>query len=401
MRVLNLAAKDLIQILRDWKSALFLVLMPIIFTLFFGFIFGSGGDGSDLLPVGYPADAEVDPAKAKVVELAAASGAIDLQPISGTDLSVLERGVQDGSLAGAFSFAPGFPEAVESGTPSITLIADVSSPAGQTVLEAIETAFDRYLSAQQIADLSVQYYGETYLGGENPPESYRQEALDLALGAWSTPPVRVRSQMGGTSSQSEVEMGFTQSSPGMIVQFAIFGLITSAMVLVMERKSGAMKRLLTTPMRRFELIGGHVLAMFFVVFLQQLILVLLGHFAFEVEYLRSPLAILIMCLALAFWASSLGLAIGAISKTEEQVVTISLVAMFLFAGLGGAWFPLEFTGETFSAIGHLMPTAWAMDGFQNVIVRGLGLQSVLLPAGLLSAYGLAFFGLAVWRFQVE
>jgi hypothetical protein len=42
-----------------------------------------------------------------------------------------------------------------------------------------------------------------------------------------------------------------------------------------------------------------------------------------------------------------------------------------------------------------------MDGFQNIVVRGLGLGSVLLPAGLLVAYTVAFFGLAVWRFQFE
>jgi hypothetical protein len=42
-----------------------------------------------------------------------------------------------------------------------------------------------------------------------------------------------------------------------------------------------------------------------------------------------------------------------------------------------------------------------MDGFQAVVVRGLGLHSVLLPAGVLLAYALGFFGLAVWRFRFE
>ena len=79
----------------------------------------------------------------------------------------------------------------------------------------------------------------------------------------------------------------------------------------------------------------------------------------------------------------------------------SLIAMFVFSGLGGTWFPLEFTGPAFSAIGHAMPTAWAMDGFQNIVLRGLGLGSVLLPAGILMAFAALFFGLAVWRFRFE
>jgi ABC-2 type transport system permease protein len=69
--------------------------------------------------------------------------------------------------------------------------------------------------------------------------------------------------------------------------------------------------------------------------------------------------------------------------------------------LGGAWFPLEFAGEAFSTVGHFMPTAWAMDGFQNVIVRGMGLNSVLMPAGMIAAFGAVFFALAVWRFKYE
>ncbi|MGD1994750.1 MAG: ABC transporter permease [Anaerolineae bacterium] len=187
----------------------------------------------------------------------------------------------------------------------------------------------------------------------------------------------------------------------MMVQFAIFGLITSAMVLVMERKSGALQRLLTTPIRRGTVIGGHILAMFGVVFLQQVLLVAVGQFLFDVNYLRAPLATLAMMVTLSLWAASLGLLIGALATQEEQVITWSLIAMFLFASLGGAWFPLEVAGETFATIGHLMPTAWAMDGLQNIIARGQGLSSVLLPASILLAYTAAFFGLAVWRFRFE
>lgn len=48
-----------------------------------------------------------------------------------------------------------------------------------------------------------------------------------------------------------------------------------------------------------------------------------------------------------------------------------------------------------------MPSTWAMDGFQNIVMRGLGFSSVLIPAGLLMVYTLAFFGLALWRFKFK
>jgi ABC-2 type transport system permease protein len=72
--------------------------------------------------------------------------------------------------------------------------------------------------------------------------------------------------------------------------------------------------------------------------------------------------------------------------------------MFVLSGLGGAWMPLEYTGAAFQTIGHASPIAWAMDGFKNIVARGLGFNSVLIPAAVLSGYALLFFALAVWRF---
>ena len=38
-----------------------------------------------------------------------------------------------------------------------------------------------------------------------------------------------------------------------------------------------------------------------------------------------------------------------------------------------------------------------MDGFKNISIRGLGIESVLLPAAVLVGYALLFFSLATWR----
>lgn len=175
----------------------------------------------------------------------------------------------------------------------------------------------------------------------------------------------------------------------------------SAGVVVLERKSGAMQRLLTTPTRPWQIIAGHALGMFLLTLAQELILLAFGQLVLGVDYLRQPFAILLVALALALWVVSLGMLIGAISRDDNQSMIWSLMAMFVFTGLGGAWFPLEGTGKAFQAIGGLMPSQWAMRGFQNIIVRGLGLESVWLPVGILLAYAAAFFALAVWRFRFE
>ena len=195
--------------------------------------------------------------------------------------------------------------------------------------------------------------------------------------------------------------GFAQASPGTLVQFAIFGLVSSAMLVTLERKSRTLQRMLTTSTSRMQIAGGHLGAMFIVVLLQAALLLVMGQLAFHVDYLRQPLAVVLVTLTLALWVASLGLLIGVAAKGEEQVILFSLIAMFFFTALGGAWFSLESTGAAFSAIGHLLPSAWAMTGYQNIIVRGLGVGSVLLPCAIQLGYAGLFFMLAVWRFSHE
>jgi len=81
------------------------------------------------------------------------------------------------------------------------------------------------------------------------------------------------------------------------------------------------------------------------------------------------------------------------------VILYSMIAMFLFSALGGVWFPLESSSGAFAAIGKVMPSAWAMNGLQNILIRGLGFESVWMAIGMLSAYALFFFVVAVWRFR--
>jgi hypothetical protein len=42
-----------------------------------------------------------------------------------------------------------------------------------------------------------------------------------------------------------------------------------------------------------------------------------------------------------------------------------------------------------------------MDGFENIVARGLGFESVVLPAAALAGYAILFFSLAVWRLNAS
>ena len=406
MRVMDLALKDLLQIVREWRAALFLLVMPLLFTFFFGLVFGAGAEGDPRLPVGFVNHDGGGAVSTGLHSLLEASDAIRTVVLEGDEADSAAESVRDGHLAGAVIVPAGFSEqTLASDEPRLTVIVDRNTPAGQTAGNAIQAAVTRLLGAVETARLSAEAFeARSGFESEAARQDYLNEALSLASEAWRQPPLTVAVEQAVAPAEEEAEISpnvYSQSSPGMIVQFVVFGLNTSAMILVLERKSRTLQRMLTTPITRVEVIAGHVLAMFLVVFLQQALLVAVGQLAFGVDYMREPLAILLVMATLALWVASLGLLIGAVAKSEDQVIMWSLMAMFVFSAMGGAWFPLDITGKTFAAIGHLMPTAWAMDGFQNIVLRGLGLASVLLPAGILLAYGVVFFGLAVWRFRFE
>ena len=152
-------------------------------------------------------------------------------------------------------------------------------------------------------------------------------------------------------------------------------------------------------MKPWEIVAGHMLAMFAIVFLQTAMLVIFGQLVLKVDYLREPLGTLLIAVARGLWVASMGLLIGVLAKSDDQVIMFSMMFMFLFSALGGTWFPLEVAGGAFAALGKLMPSALAMTGLQNILIRGLGLESVWTAAGILFAYALGFFLLAVWRFR--
>ena len=402
MRIISLILKDLSQILRDKRSFLFMLFMPVVFTGFMGFALGRSGTSNDQsLPLGWTNQDGNSPLSQQLYSSLETSGTLRLVDV---DESQAEEQVRQGKLAAALKVPAGFSQQVLAGEKvQLTLIADDASSAGQTVHQIVQTDLMRSLGNVEIARLAMQQIesSTTY-----PSQAAGQDALlqtlDQVNQTWQKPGVTlnlVKAQKVEDTTTKAKANPFTQSSPGMIVQFAIFGLVNTAVILVNERKSKTLQRLLTTSMNRAGIIAGHLLAMFLIVFLQGIILVSFGQIFLGVDYLRQPLAVLLMVAALAIWIASLGLAVGVLVKGEEQVLVWSMFAMFLFSALGGCWFPLESTGSVFSLIGHLMPSAWAMDGFQNIVIRGLGFSSVLLPTAILMIYALAFFGLAVWRFK--
>ncbi|MBC8508139.1 MAG: ABC transporter permease [Anaerolineales bacterium] len=408
MRILNLALNDLLQIIRDWKSFLFLLIMPVIFTLVFGFAFGGFDTGDEevdpRLPVGF-VDQDQEQISPVLFALLKKSDAI--RPVTfeeDTTLEELERIVAEDELAAMIIVPDGYSESLPTDQKlKLIIIQKEATSAGATVQNGVQAAVNRLTNSISAAQFSTMIQAQfNPFGSQTDQDAYFDGSLENAVASWDAPPFTlISTQTGAEEERAEQPNAFSHSSPGMMVQFAIAGLIGAAGILVIERKSGSLQRLLTTAISRTEILIGHFLAMFLMVLIQFTILIGFAAIFLDVGYFDAPLATILVTLTTALFVASMGMLIGTLAKSEEQVIMYSLIPMFILSGLGGAWVPLEFTSPTFRTVGHFTPVAWAMDGFQNIVMRGMGLESVLMPAAILLGFTAACFGLAVWRFEYE
>ncbi len=407
MRILDIAIKDLRQVVRERQSAFFLLIMPILFTLLFGFAFGGfgGAETDPRLPVGF-LDQDGGAAAAHLTTLLSGSDVVRLVTET-KDTAELEAQVKDGELAAAVIIPAGYGGQMLTGeTAPLTVYVDPGSSAGITAQGEAAAAANRLGLALQTARVSMETaVAHGQLADDAARRDYFEAGLAAAVSAWSEPPVQVRNtETGSKTSDAEAAYGknaFAHSSPGMMAQFAIAGLMGAVQILVLERKSGSLRRLLTTTVSRAHIFLGHYLAMFVMIFAQLFVLALFGQLFLRLPYFDEPAATMLLLFVTTLFTASLGLLIGALSKSEEQAIIFSLIPMFVLAPLGGAWVPLEFTPASFQRIAYLTPLAWTVDGFKDIIARGLGLEAVWVGAAVLLGYAILLFGLAVWRFRFE
>ena len=98
---------------------------------------------------------------------------------------------------------------------------------------------------------------------------------------------------------------------------------------------------------------------------------------------------------------ALGLMLATLLRSEAALIAALVIVSMVLAALGGAWFPLEVTGPTFAAIGHLSPAAWVLDALRAIILRGWSVGQILPYLGAAWGYTVVFLGIALWRFRFE
>lgn len=166
-----------------------------------------------------------------------------------------------------------------------------------------------------------------------------------------------------------------------------------------EKSNGVLRRLLTTPSSRADLIGGKLLFGVFVNFTQLAILFGLGLIMGALRGLKFQVdipSLILISLALSACATSLGL----VFASTKLPPSLGLAPVFIGAILGGCLLSVDYLPPYLRVLSYVTPHYYAMLGYQDAIVRGVGLAGILPEVGILLLFALAFFGFCVWRFDM-
>jgi ABC-2 type transport system permease protein len=388
-RIWTLAAKDLLETRRDRLALLFTVIMPLAFTAFFGLMFGAG---SDRLPLAL-FNADSGTSAGQLVTMLQDSAVAKVEPMTAEEA---EKAVDDGKVTAALLIPSDFSAALTAGEPVDLTVVGVSGSSG---VQAVQTEIAG-LAGQVAAGEGAAQAAVAAADAQTSKEAALLIARPLAAKSLADPVAAIKVVAAGAAA-GQIPTGFVLSSPGMMINFIMFSMLTAGIALIQERRNFTLLRLMTTRLRRWELIGGKVVGMFILTFVQQIILIGAGQLFFGVDYLRDPAALLLMMIALSLVASTLGLLLASLLSSEQAMVAATVLVSMAVSALSGAWFPLEIAGQTFQTVGHLLPTAWILDALRGIIVRGFDVSDVMPAFGVALAWSAALFTVAVWRFRLS
>ena len=90
---------------------------------------------------------------------------------------------------------------------------------------------------------------------------------------------------------------------------------------------------------------------------------------------------------------------AALARTQAQAGTLATIGVLVLSVLGGCFIPRWVMPPALQTLGLMTPHAWAMEGYHDLMVRGLGLMQVLPEVGMLLAFAALFFAVGVHRFR--
>lgn len=358
-RIWAVARKEGIHIIRDWRSLVMGIAIPILLLILFG----------------YALTLDVDEVPLVVWDQSGTQTSRNfMSRFEGSPYFALRRIVQ--------TYAE-VERAIDAGEALVALVIPVDF--------AMDVGSGRTARAQAIVDGSDSNTATIVLGyPETVARTYNQDlAIEQAArssGRTVTVPLDLRPRVWFNADMESKNYII----PGLIavIMMVIAAMLTSLTV-AREWETGTMEQIISTPLKGPELILGKLLPYFGIGMLDVLIAVLMGEFVFEVP-LRGNVALLFSMAAIFLaGALSLGMLISIVTKSQLLASQLAMVVTFLPAFLlSGFMYDISNMPNAIQAITHVVPARYFVSLLKGIYLKGIGLELLMLEAALLAGFGL-------------
>lgn len=229
-----------------------------------------------------------------------------------------------------------------------------------------------------------------YTGSGNDAEAYSKIYDQFTSARTAVENSSVKNKVNGYS--------ITYLGLGFLIQFLLIGAGRTASQIIREQKEKTLSRIRCAPVKSHEFISGNVLVNVGLVSLQTLATLVLLKYAFKIDIGVSIFNLMAVMFPLVIAGVGVNLMLVSIAKNENHFGTLTTLFVYPTCLISGCFWDIEVMPEFMQKIALFLPQRWALDGIE-ALMEGRGLGDVLINIGVVSAFALAFFAIAVFGFS--
>ncbi len=188
--------------------------------------------------------------------------------------------------------------------------------------------------------------------------------------------------------------------PGLIAMILFqTGMSLTALAIVKERERGTMEQLIVTPIRNWELILAKITPYILVSFANTILIMAVGAFLFGVPLRGSLLLLFALVGVYLLPILGLGLLISTVAQTQQQAQLMTMPIMLPAMMLSGVFFPISSLPPFLQMFSNLLPLTYFIYILRSVLIKGVGLNMIIPQVVALIFFAIALLGLAAMRFR--
>lgn len=184
-----------------------------------------------------------------------------------------------------------------------------------------------------------------------------------------------------------------------LIFILVCAMMTSVSI-VREKEVGTMEVLLVSPVRPAKIIFAKMIPYFAISCIVLILILLLARYLLDVPMTGGVWGIFSLSLLYLALSLSLGLLVSTIARTQVAALLISAMVMMMpILMLSGMLFPIENLPTFFKVVSNIVPARWYIDAVRKMMIQGLPLTAVWENCAILLGMTVAILGVSLKKFN--